>query len=115
MMRARAVRSLLVEQVAGIHLPRPDGEEPSPEELDEALGAATRRALMVSALLAVGLVLLVASRPPNEPFFLFVGTDTVFSLAALAVAGYAGLRLCQWRVYRAVARALASLPVEEVE
>lgn len=115
MLRTRAVRRLLVEDVAGIHLPGAEEEEPDQVTLEEALEGAPRRALVVSGLLALGLVFLLASRPPGEPFFVFRGTDTVFSLAALAVAGYAGFRLAQWRNYGTIRRALAELPPEAGE
>jgi hypothetical protein len=113
MLRVRAVHRLLVEDVSGIHLASDGERDPTPQELAETLEGAARKALVVSLLLGAGLVLLLMTRQAGEPFFGFEGVETVFSIAALLVAGYAGFRLAQWRKYRTVARALLALPPED--
>jgi hypothetical protein len=112
MLRVRAVQSLLLEEVAGIPAARGSGGF-SPEEGVQALESAGRRALLVSLLLGVGVVMLLAARPAGEPFLVSDGVETIFSLGALLVAGYSGFRLAQWRQYRRMVRALGSLPEEE--
>jgi hypothetical protein len=115
MLRPRAVRHLLVEEVAGIRLPGPEAEDLSAEALEQAVEAASKRALVISALLVFGLVILLLSQEGDQPFLVFEGAETVFSVAALVVSAYAGFRIAQWRKYRRVARALQRLPPVEGE
>lgn len=121
MLRKRAIRSLLVEEVAGLRaatLPRGDGGEedaplPPAETIEEtrrvqheALEQAERRALLVVGLDWLALVALFLLRDPAVPFLPAGPTvETVFTLGVLAVAVHSGFRLGQLEKYRAVRRA----------
>ena len=128
MLRKRAIRSLLVEEVAGLRLPRPgqSGEpgEPSepgdpddpPSELDpaelelrdqrEALEKAEKKALFAVGLDWIALVVLFVLRDTSTAFLPTGPTiDTVFTLGVVAVAVHSGFRLGQREKYRAVRRA----------
>ena len=133
MLRKRAVRSLLVEEVAGLRSLLPDeavagegeqggGDEdpapppaspPSAEHLEqeaaaqvEALARAERRALAVVVLDWVALAVLFLFRDTAAPFLPFDGSiETVFTVGVLAVAVHSGFRLGQLEKYRAVSRA----------
>ncbi len=118
MLRKRAIRSLLVEEVAGLR-PAPPPEE-SPDEpvgLEEADGArleaeaealrhAERRALLVVVVDWLALAVLFVFRDTAARFLPFDATvDTVFTVGVLAVAIHSGFRLGQLEKYRAVIRA----------
>lgn len=127
MWRGRAVRSLLVEAVAGLRPPEaPPGEASAGEasagespgageaaRLREALSAAVRRAALMVGVSWAALVALLASRTSGGPFLRFAGEETVFSLGVLAVAVYSGFRLGQWEKYRAVERACREIEERE--
>lgn len=115
MLRIRAVRELLVGDVAGVHVSRPDDEPadsdsaPSPtrsEDLRYELDRAARKALgmVVLAVTAVAVLLLTHPEPGNV--WIFEGEELVFTLGILLIVGYGGYRLGQWEKYRSVARAL---------
>lgn len=111
MMRLRAVRSLLVEDVAG--LPRleeaPAGEEPAGRD-DEAsrredLTLARRRAITVTGICAGALIVLFVLRDRGLPWLSpDRGEGGVFTLGVLLVAAYAGFRLAQYLHLRTVTR-----------
>lgn len=133
MLRRRAVRSLLVEEVAGLRTLLPDEARPpddggtadrdrspppsaSPLAADrleeeaaaevEALAKAERRALGVVVLDWLALAVLFLFRDTAAPFLPFDGSiETVFTLGVLAVAVHSGFRLGQLEKYRAVSRA----------
>lgn len=132
MLRKRAIRSLLIEEVAALRPPeaedRPDeGEaeggpgsteasaaegvdERGEEEQELALRNAERRAKLVVALDWIALVVLFALRDTTQAFLPFGPTiDTVFTLGVVAVAIHSGFRLGQLEKYRAVARAYERL------
>jgi len=123
MLRKRAIRSLLVEQVAGLRLRETEGEEPAagdeaPAEAAveetaaqvEALSKARRRALLMVALDWIALAVLFLLRDRGATFLPMDGTiETVFTLGVVAVAIHSGFRLGQFEKYRAVARAHGDL------
>lgn len=120
MLRKRAIRSLLVEEVAGLRTATPTataereaGAEPAepPDTFDraleqEALERAERRSLFAVGLDWLALVGLFLLRDPAAPFLPAGPTvDTVFTLGVVAVAVHSGFRLGQLEKYRAVRRA----------
>lgn len=122
MLRKRAIRSLLVEEVAGLRLPAPGdpSDEPNdagpadesagPDDLElrdqrEALEKAEKKALFAVAVDWIALVVLFVLRDPSTPFLPAGPTiDTVFTLGVVAVAVHSGFRLGQREKYRAVRR-----------
>jgi|CXWL01.1.fsa_nt_gi hypothetical protein len=99
MLRKRAVRSLLVERIAGLR-PSEGGEtgELDDDALDRAeryvLDQARRKARAMAFLALGALVVLFLTRPTAERFLPLDATfDTVFTLGVLAVAVFAGYRL----------------------
>lgn len=117
MLRKRAIRALLVEEVAGLKLATPAAPEDAAAEeeashrqhreiQDEALERAERRALLVIGLDWLALVALFLFRDPLAPFLPMGPTvETVFTLGVVAVAVHSGFRLGQLEKYRAVRRA----------
>jgi len=127
MLRKRAIRSLLVEEVAALRLPEAD-EEPDQtdaesatasseapgaedraelreQEQEEALRHAERRARLIVALDWIALAVLFVLRDTTEAFLPFGAMiDTVFTLGVVAVAIHSGFRLGQLEKYRAIAR-----------
>jgi hypothetical protein len=111
MWRTNAVISMLVEDVAELRISAsPDGSSEHAEATTErpemeALTKATRRAIMVSLIDWIALVILLAFHSGPGPFLpLGPSTETVFTLGALAVAMHSGFRLGQARTYKAVSR-----------
>jgi hypothetical protein len=128
MMRLRAVRSLLVEEVGGIAASRSrrwsrrepeESEERTPEERDEFLRGelelASRKALGMVVLCWTAIPVLFLTHENPDRFLSFHGIETVFTLGILVVATYAGFRLGQWEKYRAVTRAVEELDEREGE
>jgi len=134
-MRLRAVRSLLVEEVAGIPGTRsrrwgrrPSEDEPRddpkvetvPLEEQEAflraeLDRLSRKALgMVVLCWTAILVLLLTHESPGR-FLTFEGIELVFTVGILVVAAYSGFRLGQWEKYRAVTRVVEELEERDGE
>jgi hypothetical protein len=111
MLRKRAVRSLLVERIAGLRpdLPAAEGE-PDDEAVDQAerdaLAHAIRRARAMTFLAFGALVILFVTRP-SAASFLPVGTaaDGVFTVTVLAIAAFGGYRLGTLEKLGAVKRA----------
>lgn len=112
MLRKRAIRSLLVEEIAGQRLPRSDDDrgeasaELEAEDQRQALEKAERRALFAVAVDWLALVVLFLLRDPAAPC-LPVGptVETVFTLGVIAVAVHSGFRLGQLEKIRAARRA----------
>lgn len=104
MMRLRAVRSLLVEDVAG--LPRPaDGAPGDEASRRRELTAARRRAATVAAVCAVAVGALFVLRERGAPWLAAErGEQGVFTLGVLLVAAYAGFRLAQYLQLKTVTR-----------
>lgn len=104
MIRLRAVRSLLLEEVAELR----------PAENDDALADLTRarlRAGLVAAFDWIAIVVLFALRPEGVPFLVLGRSEqALFTLGVLAVATHAGYRLGQMQKLGAVKRAWDSLP-----
>ncbi len=113
MWRERAVRSILVEDVAGLR-PRADaeaGEESDRAATDgRALDKAMRRSVLVVALDWIAIAVLFVLRDLDLRFLDLGPTeDAVFTLGVLAVAAHSGFRLGQLEKLRAVARACREL------
>ena len=111
MWRTNAVISMLVEDVAELRIvaspevPSEQGEAPTDRPQMEALAKARRRAILVSLVNWIALVILLAFHSGPQPFLPFgPSTDTVFTLGVLAVAMHSGFRLGQARTYKAVSR-----------
>lgn len=123
MLRKRAIRSLLVEEVAGLRLPGSaesgePGDPPSeidPAELEvrdqrEALERAEKKALFAAVLDWIALVVLFVLRDTSTAFLPAGPTiDTAFTLGVVAVAVHSGFRLGQREKYRAARRAWEEL------
>lgn len=122
MLRRRAVRDLLLEEVAGVRHPGPDDEASLPlaerEELERELEGerlddlekAERRSLLVALLDWAAIVVLFLFREDAVPFMpIEGGIEDVLSFGLLAVATHSGLRLGDYGRYRAVRRALDRL------
>lgn len=105
MLRPRAVRSLLVEEVAAL---RVDPEDRDPAAYRHELVQARKKALAFVLLCAVALVALVATRLPGDAE-LVEGFGPFYLLFLLVIAAAAGFRLGQWEKYRAVERAVEGL------
>lgn len=103
MWRASAVRSMVLEKVAG--LPSPDPESNEDAELGPNFERARRRAIFMIALDWIAILLLILL-DPNPPTRLALGPfeGTVFTLAILAVAVHSGYRLGQLEKLNAVGR-----------
>ena len=114
MLRLRAVRALLVEDVAGLRRrpgpparPADDDEPVEDPRLREAreLATARRRALAVALLCAGALVALFALREPGRPWLApGLSEEGAFTAGVLLVAAYAGFRLAQYLHLRTVSR-----------
>jgi hypothetical protein len=129
MLRPRAVRALLVEEVAGLRRGRPlhregePGENPPAEAEAEAaerreqerdLDRARRRALVVAIACAAAVAVLLALRDPARPW-LAPGRheEGVFTIGILLVTAYAGFRLAGYLHLRTVARLYRELAERE--
>ena len=110
MLRMRAIRELLIEDVAGIPVGHAGDEADEPSELYLQLERAVRRAGLVIALSWAALVLLLATRRAEGPWLaLGPGEETIFAIGVLVVAVYSGFRLGQRDKLRAVQRVLKRL------
>lgn len=111
MLRKRAVRSLLVEGIAGLRPETVPGEgEPEEEVLDQAerdaLAHALRRARAMAAVAFGALVILFLTRPTTERFLpADAASDAVFTVTVLAIAAFGGYRLGTIEKLSAVKRA----------
>jgi len=115
--RLRAVRALLVEEVAGLRRPRPEepvgegdgGESGSDEDAgareSRELARARRRALAVALVCAAAVAALFALREPGRAWLVLGRSEEgAFTAGVLLVAAYAGFRLAQYLHLRTVAR-----------
>jgi hypothetical protein len=119
MMRLRAVRALLVGDVASLRVARVEGsgeaawKEQAARER-EALEKARRRALLIVGLDAVALAVLFLLRDRGAPFLaLGRGEEGAFTLGVLLVAVHLGYRLAQLRQLRTVERLYGELMERE--
>lgn len=106
MLRLRAVRELLVDDVAGLRVARSDGEDGAlvlARERD-ALRRARLRAAWVAALDAAALIALLVLHETERFLLLGRRPETVFTLGVLVVAAHLGFRLAQYLHYRHVGR-----------
>lgn len=128
MLRERAIRSLLVEEIAGLRLGAPGDDletakdpagaadallESAAREADdqrEALDRAERRALLTVGVDWLALVVLFVFRDPATTFLPTGPTvETIFTLGVIGVAVHSGFRLGQLEKYRAARRAWEKL------
>ncbi len=117
MWRERAVRSILVEDVAGLRPRAPAAQgDPDPGNADSAaageraLAKAVRRSVIVVALDWIAIAILFVVRDLDFRFLDLGPTeDAIFTLGVLAVAAHSGFRLGQLEKLRAVARACREL------
>jgi hypothetical protein len=131
MMRLRAVRSLLFDDVAELRLgggrrrsfegragepvpdaPTVDDGDPALEQRQRAaIEAARGRAAQAAAVGLLAILVLFALRPRIGPFLVLAGSEEgLFSLGVLAIAVHAGYRLGQRQKLGALLRAWDSLP-----
>jgi hypothetical protein len=126
MLRLRAVRSLLIGEVACLRVvgPEPTAEEEAKagsEDLSaawaaqearerEALSRARRRAVLVVCLDAAALLVLFLFRERGQTF-LPTGPqeETIFTLGVIVIAVHLGFRLGQYFTYRNVERVVDEL------
>ncbi len=136
MLRPRAVRALLVEEVAGLRTGGVAGDESSNDEAaatslpdGEAgtgaadretiererttLARAARRALFFVVLDLVAVAVLFAFRPAVAFLTLGPSEEAVFTVGVLAVTLHAGYRLAQYRRLHTLARLHAELVERE--
>lgn len=105
MWRTRAIRSLLLEEIAGLAR----SGAPDPPSRTE-LRSAQRRARLVVAFDWLAIAALFLLRDPGEPWLqVRADIETVFSLGIVAVAVHSGFRLGQLDKLRSVERALDEL------
>ena len=109
MLRIPAVRSILVDVIAGV---RPSVKNDSEDPL-ATLRSARTRAGAVAALDWAAIMTLFLLREHSIDFLgMGAGEQTLFTFGVLALATHAGFRLGQMEKYRAVERALDELPDE---
>lgn len=111
MMRLKAVRGLLVGEVASLRVAAvesaEEGFDAASEQVArerEALAKARRRALLVAVLDGVALAVLFAFRDAGRAFLSTEGEELVFTLGVLVVAVHLGFRLAQFLQLRTVER-----------
>lgn len=116
MLRPRAVRALLVEEVAGLRRSEPAPGEPGADAAGEPeaeerrdqerrLVRAGRRALAVAIACAAAVAVLFALRAPARAWLApGRGEEGAFTIGVLLVTAYAGFRLAQYLHLRTVAR-----------
>jgi hypothetical protein len=131
MLRIRAVKSLLIGEVASLRVPEMaaaagEGEEKGAEEAlraahtaqeareREVLARARRRAVLVVCLDAAALLVLFLFRDRGRTF-LPTGPqeETVFTLGVILIAVHLGFRLGQYFTYRNVGRVVDELDERE--
>lgn len=128
MLRIRAVKSLLIEEVGGIVLPRSEAAETfsgdpaessaepaadEPPQYVEELGRASRKALLIVVLCWAAILVLLVTHEDRGRFLSFEELETVFTVGILLVATYSGFRLGQWEKYRAIRRVVNELSERE--
>lgn len=120
MIRLRAVRSLLVGDVAGLRVVDATGEAGEARWAEQAarerraLEKARRRAALVATLDAAALLVLFVLRERSTTFLPVGPTEeTVFTVGVIAIAAHLGFRLAQMFLYRNVARIYEELTERE--
>lgn len=120
MMRLKAVRALLVGEVAGLRVvaveAAEEGFDVAAEQFvreREVLTKARRRALLVALLDGVALVVLFAFRDAGRAILPTQGEEMVFTLGVLVVAIHLGFRLAQHLQLRTVERLFEELVERE--
>lgn len=107
MLRARAVRSMLVEEVGGLRSSAAAEETPAQAAGREhrLLTRAARRSLFFVVLDLLAVSVLFTFREPATAFLAPGPTEEgIFTLGVLAVVAHAGYRYAQYRHYRTVSR-----------
>ena len=121
MMRLRAVRALLVGEVAALRVVAAEEEAGGPEAWAEqaareraVLHAARRRALLVVCLDGAAIAVLFLLRDRGGAFLaLGRGEEGAFTLGVLLVAVHLGFRLAQYLHLRTVERLHGELAARE--
>lgn len=109
-MHLRAVRSLLLDDIAPLTRPK------SAPTTDVAVVSRARtRAALVAALDWVAILVLFAWRAGEPLLVLGPSEEAIFTLGVLAVAVHSGYRLAQMQTLGAVRVALESLPDESAD
>lgn len=124
MLRMRAVRALLFDEVAGLR--RGGARSAAPEsaaaaseteerlQQERELDRARRRALVVAVACAAAVVALFVLREPARPWLVpGRGAEGAFAIGVLLVTAYAGFRLAQYLHLRTVARVHRELTERE--
>lgn len=107
MLRIRAVRALLAEEVGGLARSTVEGETlgEAAERERRGLAKAARRALMVAVLDLVAVAVLFALRDPARSFLDPGPTEEgAFTVGVLLVVAHAGFRFAQYRQLKTVER-----------
>lgn len=104
MMHLRAVRSLLLEDIACL---TPANDAPGADLA--AVSRARTRAALMATLDWVAILVLFAWRAGRPLLVLGANEETIFTLGVLAVAVHSGYRLAQMRTFGAVREAIESL------
>jgi hypothetical protein len=116
MLRLRAIRALLVEEVGGLRSTAAAGETPEAAagREREGLARAARRALFFVVLDLAAVAALFALREPAQAFLRPGATEEgIFTLGVLVVVAHAGYRFAQYRHLRTLARLHAELGERE--
>lgn len=128
MLRMRAVRALLFDEVAGLRRGGARGAAPEPDagagseaaesderlEQERELQRAGLRALVVTIACVAAVVALFLLHDSARPWLgLGSGEDRVFTIGVLLVTAYAGFRLAQYLHLRNVARVHRELTERE--
>ena len=115
-MRLKAVRGLLVGEVASLRVAAVESAEEGVDIDAEqvarergALAKARRRALLVALLDATALAVLFVFRDAGRAFLSIEGEEAVFTLGVLIVAVHLGFRLAQYIQLRSVERLYVEL------
>jgi len=116
MIRLRAVRSLLVRDVAHLRPGVAPDVEASARIERETLARARRRALAMALLAAAALVVLFVFRDTGQPFLsVGRGEELLFALGVSFIAAFLGFRLAQFLHLQTVERVCAELEEREEE
>jgi hypothetical protein len=116
MMRLRAVRTLLVRDVAHLRpVEGPDAEASAAIER-EALARARRRALTMAVVAAAALVALFVFRQPGREFLPFErGEESLFTLGVVFIAAFLGFRLAGYLQLQTFERVYDELAARDEE
>ena len=107
MLRRRAVRSMLIEDIANLHFEPNEDESPEEEaeEQSRLLDQAISRATWVVVIDWVAIAVLFLTRQRGTPFLpTEISTELVMTVGILVVAVHSGFRLAQRLQLKSVQR-----------